>query len=186
MVTKDLIYRYETTRARNRRTAGIPGLTVAHNSTPVSTVSKSTVPGLSASMIQPTTKANAEYLSKGAKKNMKRRENRQKKREEMESEAIEKQYTSIKQDGTTVEEITARLASTGVQAKEKNGSGITVSLDDTAKRIKIIRKKLRQIDDLEKKINSGALVNPEKLQLEKLAKKNELEVELNSLEKIES
>jgi len=184
MVTKDLIYRYETTRARNRRTAGIPGLTVAHNSTPVSTVSKSTVPGLSASMIQP--KANAEYLSKGAKKNMKRRENRQKKREEMESEAIEKQYTSIKQDGTTVEEITARLASTGVQAKEKNGSGITVSLDDTAKRIKIIRKKLRQIDDLEKKINSGALVNPEKLQLEKLAKKNELEAELNSLEKIES
>ena len=53
---------------------------------------------------------------------------------------------------------------------------------DPSKRLKSLKKKLRQIEGLEAKINSGELKNPEKEQLEKVARKQELLDEIEDLE----
>lgn len=53
---------------------------------------------------------------------------------------------------------------------------------DPAKRLKNLRKKLRDIEILEEKINSGLLKNPDKDQKEKMSKKIEIEKEIEFLE----
>ncbi|XP_068633423.1 partner of Y14 and mago [Battus philenor] len=55
---------------------------------------------------------------------------------------------------------------------------------DPAKRLKNLRKKLREIEILEEKIKSGALKSPDKDQKEKLSKKNDLVIEIEKLEKV--
>jgi len=57
------------------------------------------------------------------------------------------------------------------------------ALDDTAKRIKALKKKLRQMDDLQAKIDSGEIAKPDKTQLEKLARREGVQKELDQLEK---
>ncbi|KAM3957148.1 partner of Y14 and mago [Aphomia sociella] len=54
---------------------------------------------------------------------------------------------------------------------------------DPAKRLKNLRKKLRDIECLEEKIKSGNLKNPDKDQKEKMSKKNEITKEIELLEK---
>ncbi|KAG8192345.1 hypothetical protein JTE90_002165 [Oedothorax gibbosus] len=53
---------------------------------------------------------------------------------------------------------------------------------DPAKRIRNLKKKLRDINALKLKIESGELANPEKDQLEKIARKGEIEAEIEELE----
>ncbi|XP_013145519.1 PREDICTED: partner of Y14 and mago isoform X2 [Papilio polytes] len=53
---------------------------------------------------------------------------------------------------------------------------------DPAKRLKNLKKKLRDIEMLEEKIKSGMLKNPDKDQKEKLSKKNDI---VNEIEKLE-
>ncbi|GFR16514.1 partner of Y14 and mago [Trichonephila clavata] len=53
---------------------------------------------------------------------------------------------------------------------------------DPAKRIRNLKKKLRVINALKEKIDSGELANPEKDQLEKIARKTEIEAEIEDLE----
>ncbi|XP_015187475.1 PREDICTED: partner of Y14 and mago [Polistes dominula] len=53
---------------------------------------------------------------------------------------------------------------------------------DTEKRIKGLRKKIREIESLEEKIKSGLLKNPEKEILEKMRRKNEIINEIKTLE----
>ncbi|XP_035225640.1 partner of Y14 and mago-like [Stegodyphus dumicola] len=53
---------------------------------------------------------------------------------------------------------------------------------DPAKRIRNLKKKLRDINALKQKIESGELANPEKDQLEKIARKEEIEAEIEDLE----
>lgn len=50
------------------------------------------------------------------------------------------------------------------------------------KKLKNLRKKLRQIEELQSKIDSGEVTKPEANQLEKLAKRNEMEEEIRTLE----
>lgn len=54
---------------------------------------------------------------------------------------------------------------------------------DTLKRIRAIRKKLKQIAELESRIASGDIKKPDQCQREKIAKKSEYEQELLLLEK---
>ncbi|XP_026761702.2 partner of Y14 and mago [Galleria mellonella] len=54
---------------------------------------------------------------------------------------------------------------------------------DPAKRLKNLRKKLRDIECLEEKIKSGTLKNPDKDQKEKMSKKNDIIKEIELLEK---
>ncbi|XP_032517739.2 partner of Y14 and mago [Danaus plexippus] len=54
---------------------------------------------------------------------------------------------------------------------------------DPAKRLKNLKKKLRDIETLEEKIKSGSLKNPDKEQKEKITKKSEIVKEIELLEK---
>ena len=52
---------------------------------------------------------------------------------------------------------------------------------DMQKKCKKLNKKLREIDEIEKKIKSGAIKKPEKDQLDKVGRKKEIEMELKQL-----
>ncbi|XP_034178712.1 partner of Y14 and mago [Osmia lignaria lignaria] len=56
------------------------------------------------------------------------------------------------------------------------------SVSDPQKRLKNLRKKVREIETLEEKIKSGLLKNPEKDILDKLARKAEISKEIKRLE----
>ena len=143
---------------------------------PSSAALKSKVPGMSsgtASNNDPVVP-----LTATAKKNAKRKEARQRKRAEEAEQAKLEQYHALASGKTTVDEITDRVMNVNVQAV----SG-TATLDDTAKRIKALKKKLRQMDDLQAKIDSGEIANPDKTQLEKLMRREGVQKELDQLEK---
>lgn len=62
--------------------------------------------------------------------------------------------------------------------------GLTIvdGLDPRLKRVRALRKKLQEIDSLKEKIDIGELKNPEKNQLEKISKRDDLQRELDLLE----
>lgn len=53
---------------------------------------------------------------------------------------------------------------------------------DPTKRLRNLRKKIRDINALKQKIESGELPNPDKDQLEKIARKEAIEAEIEELE----
>lgn len=55
---------------------------------------------------------------------------------------------------------------------------------DPAKRLKNLRKKLKDIESLESRVKSGELKNPDKDQLEKIKRKKEVAKEIKQLEKV--
>ncbi|VDK50053.1 unnamed protein product [Anisakis simplex] len=65
-------------------------------------------------------------------------------------------------------------------AFEKPNAPITPR-DHLQKKVNNLGRKLRDIDVLEKKISSGELSNPEKTQLEKIARKGDIEEEMQKL-----
>lgn len=107
------------------------------------------------------TAASAQHMSKAAKKNAKRKE---KKKQE--------------QAGGGVAEVTKAVGKVSV-TEPKDG---TDTQADLAKKVKNLKKKLKQIEDLEAKIQSGELKNPEKDQLEKVARKHTIVSEIEDLE----
>ncbi|KAK8772243.1 partner of Y14 and mago [Amblyomma americanum] len=56
------------------------------------------------------------------------------------------------------------------------------SCADPAKKLRSLRKKLRDIEQLRKRIESGELANPEPEQLEKVARQSEIEAQIEELE----
>ena len=54
---------------------------------------------------------------------------------------------------------------------------------DPAKKLRNLRKKLRDIEALEKKLDEGIISNPEPEQLEKVARKIQVESEIDELER---
>jgi len=60
------------------------------------------------------------------------------------------------------------------------------SSTDPAKKLRNLRKKLRDIEALETKLKSGEVKNPEPEQLEKLARRPQVEEEIRALEKVVS
>jgi len=107
-----------------------------------------------------------EEESKQLSKNQKKRKN--KKKDGNDSQTCE------------VVEVTEKMQSAKVTA---GGTVYTSNPDDLkVKRVKNLRKKLRQIQDLQAKIDSGELVNPEATQVEKLSRREEIEKELEELE----
>lgn len=85
-----------------------------------------------------------------------------------------------------VADVTERMRSANVcNAVSSTAAGTiyTSNPDDLkVKRVKNLRKKLRQIEELQAKIDSGELENPEATQLEKLSRREEIEKELEQLE----
>ena len=125
-------------------------------------------------------------LSKAAKKNLRKKEKK-------------KQAAAATAAAEGVETVTDSMAtasiskskdkirpSKGPKTKPKESvSSATTATSSTAepsKKLKNLKKKLRQIEDLEDKMKSGELKNPEKEQLEKIAKKREIIKEIDELE----
>ncbi|XP_025095798.1 partner of Y14 and mago-like [Pomacea canaliculata] len=102
------------------------------------------------------------HTSKAAKKNAKRKE---KKRQDAKS-SVTKCIEQVT--------ITAKSCSSNPESEDLK--------PDLAKKLKNLKKKLKQIEELENKIKSGELKNPEKDQLEKISRKKAILEEIEDLE----
>ncbi|XP_052419745.1 partner of Y14 and mago B [Carassius gibelio] len=105
------------------------------------------------------TQSDAAGLSKTAKRNMKRKEKR-------------------KQQQIPQEDVTSELEHMTLTADHHTTSDPT----ERAKKMKNLRKKLRQVEDLQQKMDSGELKTPSKEQLDKLSRGQALRDELKLLE----
>lgn len=117
-------------------------------------------------------------LSKSAKRNMKRKEKR-------------KQQQQHHQDGDgdgDVDSLTCAVENVAIST-DKAAVAVSGSCPDDsaaeaekAKKIKNLKKKLRQIEELQQKLDSGEIKVPTKDQLEKLGRAETLHAELEQLE----
>uniref|UniRef100_A0A452UMH2 PYM homolog 1, exon junction complex associated factor n=1 Tax=Ursus maritimus TaxID=29073 RepID=A0A452UMH2_URSMA len=141
-------------------------------------------PGLSPEATAPVTTSRPEGgepgLSKTAKRNLKRKEKRRQQQEKGEAEALSRTLDKVSL-GETAQLPSApqgsRAASTA--ASEQPDSAVTT---EKAKKIKNLRKKLRQVEELQQRIQAGEISQPSREQLEKLARRRVLEEELEDLE----
>ena len=129
----------------------------------VKNTSSALPPGLAPEMVE---KSEAK-MSKNRKKNERKKQQKKEKREQEED--------GVRNDG--VEEVRLPLAA---------ASWTDNNIDDEtiAKKIKNIKKKLRQIEELEAKVASGDIKEPSKEQQEKLKRKKDLKKELKELEDV--
>ena len=75
--------------------------------------------------------------------------------------------------------------SSSVQASSQAGqqTGQQPTATDPAKKLRNLKKKLRDIEALEAKLSSGEIKNPEPEQLEKVARKQDVMKDIAALEK---
>jgi len=86
-----------------------------------------------------------------------------------------------------VSELSSALSAASITEKPRapSGSGGQQPVaTDPAKKLRNLKKKLRDIEALEAKLSSGEIENPEPEQLEKVARKTEVMKEINALEKL--
>lgn len=141
-------------------------------------------PGLSLEATAPVTPSRPEGgepgLSKTAKRNLKRKEKRRQQQEKGEVEALSRTLDKVSLGDT------AQLPSAppGSQAASTTACDPPDSAATTekAKKIKNLKKKLRQVEELQQRIQSGEVSQPSREQLEKLARRRALEEELEDLE----
>ncbi|CAG9763229.1 unnamed protein product [Ceutorhynchus assimilis] len=84
---------------------------------------------------------------------------------------------SKKKVKSKIEEINKILQSTSLESKPQETT-------DPAKKLKNLKKRLREVENLEDKIKSGTLAKPEPEQLAKINRKNDLLVQIRELEKL--
>lgn len=84
-----------------------------------------------------------------------------------------------------MEETTEKFSKCEIIEPVFNGQSVNTAptQTDPVKRLKNLKKKLREIEALEEKIKSGTLKNPDKEQKEKITKKNDICKEIEILEK---
>ncbi|MGH0145742.1 UNVERIFIED_CONTAM: hypothetical protein FKN15_038760 [Acipenser sinensis] len=121
-------------------------------------------------------------LSKTAKRNLKRKEKRKQQQgkggEGKEDEEEEEQQEEELSAAVEKLEISNRASQQNSSKQEAHASSAT----DKAKKIKNLKKKLRQVEDLQQKLDSGEVTEPTPEQLEKLARRKALEAEIAELE----
>lgn len=123
-------------------------------------------------------------LSKSAKRNMKRKEKRK-----------QQQYHHQDGDGDgdgDVDSLSSAIENVTIsedgEAKDMMAVAVPGSCPsesaaaEKAKKIKNLKKKLRQIEELQQKVDSGEIKEPTKDQLEKLGRAKTLQAELRQLE----
>jgi len=124
-----------------------------------------TIPGLSVDTITPSSSTNGKVKKKKTKGSI---------------------SSNCSGAGTNLEngvaEVTAKMAGTNLGTADAKRQQPVAT--DPAKKLRNLRKKLRDIEALEAKIEAGEIENPEKEQLEKVAKKVEVAREIANLEKI--
>lgn len=125
-------------------------------------------------------------LSKSAKRNMKRKEKRKQQQHpgqdgdadvDSVSDAVEN--VSLSEGGESSNK-TATATSAAVSVSSPDDSSAAA---EKSKKIKNLKKKLRQVEELQQKVDSGEIQEPTKDQLEKLARAHAIQVELEQLER---
>ncbi|XP_059539168.1 partner of Y14 and mago isoform X2 [Myotis daubentonii] len=136
-------------------------------------------PGLSLEAIAPVHPSRSEGgepgLSKTAKRNMKRKEKRRQQQEKGEAEALSRTLEKVSLGETAPQ---GSRAAPPAASDQPDPAAIT----EKAKKIKNLKKKLRQVEELQQRIQAGEVSQPSKEQLEKLARRRVLEEELEDLE----
>ncbi|CAL8367126.1 unnamed protein product [Lota lota] len=115
-------------------------------------------------------------LSKTAKRNMKRKEKRKQQQPTDEDDAELESARSAVEAVSLSEHPATGPISTGPAADEPSAAS------EKVKKIKNLRKKLRQIEELQQKLDSGEIKEPSKDQLEKVGRAQALQEELEQLE----
>ncbi|XP_042305436.1 partner of Y14 and mago isoform X2 [Sceloporus undulatus] len=128
-------------------------------------------------------------LSKTAKRNLKRKEKRKQQQEkgERDTEDLIQSLEKTTLSATPGSSGDAKSAVPTGNTRPPAGSGDASSAAATAmleknKKIKNLKKKLRQVEELQARIDSGEIKQPTKEQLDKLARRKALEEELEDLE----
>lgn len=127
-------------------------------------------PGLNPAELETVKKSESQPMSKSAKKNAKRKEKK-------------KQHQQSAPEGTGPSEVS--ISQTLARTKLSEDSVKETQANDKAaieKKIRNLKKKLKQVDDLKTKIDSGEIKNPEKEQLAKIERRQELVDEIENLE----
>lgn len=128
-------------------------------------------------------------LSKTAKRNLKRKEKRKQQQEKGEREtdeliqALEKAALSgaSSRDRDPPGDGKSALQQQQACGGKALGDGDS-SASEKTKKMKNLKKKLRQVEELQQRLDSGEIKQPTKEQLEKLARRKALEEELEDLE----
>ncbi|XP_018615861.1 partner of Y14 and mago isoform X1 [Scleropages formosus] len=135
-------------------------------------------------------------LSKTAKRNMKRREKRKQQQQLQQQQHQGQEGNGSSEQG--IQALSAAVEKVEIEGKGRDnkapalqqvgiapqaGTQVDVPAAEKAKRIKNLKKKLRQVEELQQKLDSGEIKQPTKEQLEKLGRAQALQEELEELEK---
>lgn len=93
---------------------------------------------------------------------------------------------SLQVTSNGVSELSSAMSAASITEKSRTssgGGGQQPVATDPAKKLRNLKKKLRDIEALEAKLSSGEIEKPEPEQLEKVARKTEVTKEINALEK---
>lgn len=120
-------------------------------------------------------------LSKSAKRNMKRKEKRKQQQHQGQDDDVDSvsnavENMSVSEGGESSNKLAAAAA---VSASSPDDSSAAA---EKAKKIKNVKKKLRQVEELQQKVDSGEITDPTKDQLEKMGRLQALQAELQQLE----
>ena len=140
--------------------------------------SKSSLPpGLNPNEVAEKKQDDTAGLSKSAKKNLKRKE---KKKHQEQGQSTDQITNSLAKASITPSQSEQKAK----QTPPSNGGTESFDIDKAGieKKIRNLKKKLKQIEDLEAKIKSGELKEPQKEQLEKISKKSSILAEIEHLE----
>ncbi|XP_077184934.1 partner of Y14 and mago [Paroedura picta] len=126
-------------------------------------------------------------LSKSARRNLKRKEKRKQQQEKGERDtddliqALEKTTLSPMAGSSGDSKLAVQAGSARPLANSSDVSSLAAIFEKN-KKVKNLKKKLRQVEELQARIDSGEIKQPTKEQLEKLARRKILEEELEDLE----
>lgn len=121
----------------------------------------------------------AANLSKSAKRNMKRKEKRKQQQHQQDGD-VDVDSLSSAVENVTISEDSGAKDMRAVVVPDSCPNESTAA--EKAKKIKNLKKKLRQIEELQQKVDSGEIKEPTKDQVEKLGRAESLQAELQQLE----
>lgn len=123
-------------------------------------------------------------MSRAQKKNARKKQKKREKASELLFE-VEEITSAVEQaslqDSSSSSEPQPPVTTTSPIATKQEASSETTSSGDSLKKIRALRKKLKQIEDLESRIASGEILKPDKDQLNKIAKKEGFLKELEDI-----
>lgn len=120
-------------------------------------------------------------LSKSAKRNMKRKEKRKQQQGQDGDADVESVSNAVENVSISESDKSANKTAAPVSAASSIDSSAAAA--EKAKKIKNVKKKLRQVEELQQKVDSGEIKQPTKDQLEKLGRAKALQEELEQLER---